>query len=329
MLVHCMKIRILSATDVRAALTMPDAIETARDAFRQLASGQAVVPLRTPVQTPKGITLFMPGYLAGSCGLVQKVVSVYTGNETIGLPTISGLVIVFDDATGYPRALLDGATLTMIRTGAASGLATDLMARRESRVLAVFGAGGQAYDQVVAICAVRPITEVRIVSIHGVRCVALAERLQQEGVTARSMRDPAEALRGADIITCATTSHEPLFRDETVEPGTHINAVGAYAPSMQEVPPATVARARIIIDQREAALAEAGDLLKPLQLGLINEHCFETSLGDLVLGQAVGRSSPDQVTLFKSVGLVVQDITAATGALALAEAKALGVEVDL
>ncbi|HBY94502.1 MAG TPA: ornithine cyclodeaminase [Chloroflexi bacterium] len=324
-----MQLRVLSADHVRAALPMPAAIEAMREAFAQLAQGQAEVPLRTPVRTPAGVTLFMPGYLAGSSALAQKIVSIYPGNQSLGLPSLNGLVIVLDPATGFPRAILDGGTLTAIRTGAASGLATDLLARPESSVLALFGAGGQAYDQVTGVRAVRPLQEVRIVSAHGERCVVLAERLQREGLAARSVRDPGEAVRGAAIIACATTSHRPLFRDEDVAPGTHINAVGAFTPEMQEVPPSTVARASVVIDQLEAALAEAGDLLKPLAAGLIEQGHFETTLGEVVLGQAPGRRSPEEITLFKSVGLAAQDVAAASRALARAEAEDLGVVVTV
>lgn len=269
----------------------------------------------------------MPGYLAGSGALAQKIVSIYSGNTAVGLPVINGLVVVLDSATGLPRAILDGGTITAIRTGAAAGLATDLLARPESRVLALFGAGGQAYDQVAAVRAVRPIEEVRIVSAHGVRCVALAERLCSEGLSARSVRDPAEAVRGADIISCATDSRAPLFRDEDVAPGTHVNLVGAFTPEMQEAPPETVARARIVIDQLDAALAEAGDLLKPLSTGLIDQKHIETTLGEVLLGRAVGRNSPDEITLFKSVGLAAQDVAAAASCLSAAEAHNLGTVV--
>lgn len=324
-----MHLRILSATDVRAALPMPAAIEAMREAFAQLARGQAELPLRTAVHTPAGVTLFMPGYLSGSGDLAQKIVSIYPDNQSRGLPVINGLVIVLDPTTGLPRAILDGGTLTAVRTGATSGLATDLLARPESRVLALFGAGGQAYDQVAAVRAVRPIEEVRVVSARGERSVALAQRLQREGVAARSVRDPAEAIDGADVIACATTSREPLFRDEDVPDGTHINAIGAFTPEMQEVPPGTVARARVVIDQLEAALAEAGDLLKPLAAGLIEQRHVETTLGEVVLGQARGRHSPDEITLFKSVGLAAQDVAAASRALARAEAEGAGTLVEV
>ncbi len=324
-----MPLRILTAADVRAALPMPAAIAAMRVAFTELARGTAHIPLRTALPTPTGVSLFMPGYLGESRGLAQKIVSIYANNPARGLPVITGLVLVLDPDSGQPLALLDGAALTAIRTAAAPALATDLLARPDSRVLALFGAGGQAYDQVQGILAVRPLADVRIVSQQGRRCVELAARLQAEGVPARSVRDPAAAVRGADIITCATTSLAPLFDDADLAPGAHLNLVGAYTPQMQEAPPATVARAYVVIDQLEAALAEAGDLLKPLAAGLIDPAHFAVTLGDLLLGRAPARTSPDQITLFKSVGVAAQDVAAAAVALDRAAAAGLGVVVAL
>lgn len=324
-----MQLRILSAAAVRAALPMPAAIAAMRLAFAELAEGTAQVPLRTTLHTPAGVSLFMPGYLGQSRGLAQKIVSIYGDNPGRGLPLINGVVIVLDAETGAPRAVLDGGALTAIRTGAAAGLATDLLARPDSRVHAMLGAGGQAYDQVQAVLAVRDIEEVRIVSRGGRSCQVLATRLCEEGVPARSVRDPAAAVHGADIITCATDSRTPLFPDGAVGKGAHLNLVGAYTPDMQEAPAATVARAYVVVDQLEAALAEAGDLLKPLRAGLIEQAHFSTTLGDLVLDRAPARSSPGQITLFKSVGLAAQDIAAAAAALAQAEDEGLGARIEL
>ncbi|RME82803.1 MAG: ornithine cyclodeaminase [Caldilineae bacterium] len=324
-----MLIRLLSAADVRQALPMSEAIAAMRVAFAEMAAGTARVPLRTSLSTGRGVTLFMPGYLAGSNSLAQKVVSVYAGNAERGLPVINGVVLVLDSETGVPRAILDGGTLTAIRTGAAAGLATDLLARPDCRVLALFGAGGQAYDQVQAVLAVRPIRQVRILSRSGRSCQALARRLREEGIDAISMRDPATAIRDADIISCATPATEPLFADADVPDGAHINLVGAFTPQMQEAPPETVARARVIVDDVEAALEEAGDLLKPLGAGLIDREHFSTTLGDLLAGRAPGRQSDQEITLFKSVGLAAQDVAAAAQALQIAETRDLGVLVEL
>jgi ornithine cyclodeaminase len=322
-----MKIRVLSAVDVRAALPPAAAREAAREAFACLARGEADLPLRAQLTTPDGVMLFMPGGAAGA--LAQKIVGVFPRNSARGLPTINGLVLVFDPATGAPRALLEGGALTAIRTGAASGLATDLLARPDCHTLALFGAGGQAYDQARAVCAVRDIREIRIVSARGQRCRELAKRLRAEGLRARAVASAAEALDGADVVCCATTSRAPLFDDSQLAAGAHLNAAGAYTPDMQEVPPATVRRARIVIDDPDAARAEAGDLLKPLADGLIDESCFAVTLGDVVANRAPGRQTPDEITLFKSVGLAVQDVVAAAAAVARAEADGLGKLVEL
>jgi ornithine cyclodeaminase len=320
-----MRIRILSSSDIRHLLTFPNVIATAREAF----TTRADVPLRTAINSPDGVLLFMPGHIDGSDAVVEKIVSVYSQNPARGLPAVNGLVIVFDAKTGMPQALMDGATLTSIRTGAATALATDLLARKDSHVLAMIGAGGQAPDQVRGVCAVRDISEVRIFSRSGERSSEMASALRLEGVNAISVSTAREALIGADIVNCATTSHSPVFDDSDVKPGAHINAIGAYTPDMHEVPPATVARAYIVIDNTAAAQAEAGDLLIPLRLGLIDDNCFDRTLGKILSADSPSRTSPDQITLFKSVGIVTQDITAATLALSLAEKEGVGMIITI
>lgn len=324
-----MPLRILSAADLRRVLPMTAAIAAMRTAFAEVAAGTAQVPLRTALSTPHGLSLFMPGYLAQSRGLAQKVVSVYNGNPAQGLPAITGLVIVLDPVTGLPRGLMDGGTLTAIRTGAAAGLATELLARPESHILALFGAGGMAYDQVWAVAAVRPLTEIRIVSRHGESARRLAARLQEEGLPAQAVADPAAAVRGADIVSCITPSRTPLFADADIAPGTHLNLSGAYTPEMVEAPAATIVRSRIFVDQVEACMAEAGDLLQPLAAGLITADHFRTTLGDVILGRAAGRRTATEITVFKSVGLAAQDVAAACLALARAEAEGIGTLVEL
>ena|SRR5579871_300157 len=324
-----MFLRILSGPALRAALPMPAAIEAARDAFTQRALGQADAPLRLALSSPQGSLLCMPGYLAGTPALALKVVAIFPQNPSLGLPMISGLAVLFDAQTGQPRAVLDGGTLTALRTGAATGLATDLLARPESRVAALFGAGAQAYDQIAGVRAVRPIGQVRLRSLDPRRSESLAERLRAEGLDARRVEGAPLALQGADIVLCATTSRAPLFANADVPDGAHINAIGAYTPEMQEVPPETVARARVVVDDREAALAEAGDLLKPLAEGVVGSDVFETSLGDLILGRAIGRRAAGEITLFKSVGLAAQDVAAAAHALQRAEAEGIGTVVEL
>ena len=322
-----MQLRILSEPDVRSAITMRQAIEAMREAFGQLSAGEATVPLRTPLETEKGVTLFMPAYLRGSGDLGAKIVSVYAENPALGLPTITAVVIVLDSQTGQPLALMDGTYLTALRTGAASGLATERLARPDASVVAVFGAGAQARTQLEAVRTVRPIREVRIVS----RTRASAERFagELEGIHVRVMDDRSAAVRGAHIIIAATTSPTPVFDGRDVEPGAHVNGIGSYTPEMQEVDATLVQRARVVVDSREAALAEAGDLIIPLRQGLITADHIHAELGEIVNGDKPGRTSDDEITFFKSVGNAAQDVVTARWVLQAAEEKGLGTVVTL
>ncbi|HIQ12195.1 MAG TPA: ornithine cyclodeaminase [Caldilineales bacterium] len=323
-----MKLRILNANHVRQALPMSEAIDAMRVAFAAHARGQTQSPQRLVIATAAGSSLFMPAYLPESDALAQKIVSVFSGNPAHGLPAIHGLVIVLDPNTGQPQALLEGASLTAIRTGAASGLATDLLARPQAQVLALIGAGGQAYDQIRAVLAVREIVEVRIASKGGKRAERLAQRLREEGVNAQAV-DVREAVQGADIITTVTDSRTPVFLDADVAPGAHINLVGAYTRDMQEAPASTIMRAKVYVDDVMAAAHEAGDLIKPVRAGLYSMNDLAGTLGQLILGEVPGRESEEEITVFKSVGLAVQDAAAAARALARAEQWSLGAEIEL
>jgi len=323
-----MTLRILTADDIRQALPMPAAINAMRQAFSELARGQAQMPKRMVINTPAGDTLFMPAFLPESGALAQKIVSVFPENAGRGLPTINGLVVVLDAETGAVKALLEGSTLTAIRTGAASGLATKLLARTNSQILAMIGAGGQAYDQIRAVLAVRDIFEVRITSKSGRSAEKLARRLQAEGINARAT-DTREAVQGADIITAATDSNTPVFLDADVAPGTHINLVGAYTRDMQEAPASTIMRARVFVDDVMAAAHEAGDIIKPIRANLYSTNDLAGTLGELLLGKVSGRASDEEITVFKSVGLAVQDAAAAARALAAAEKKGLGNVIEM
>ncbi len=319
-----MKLRILSAQDVRKALPMPDAIDAMRTAFSELARGNAQTPQRLHLHIDDaGDTLFMPAYLPAGKVLTQKIVSIFPQNPQRGLPVITGMVMVLDAETGAPKALLEGSALTAIRTGAASGLATDLLAREDSSIAALIGAGGQGYDQARALLAVRKLKELRIISKQGESAARLAARLREAGVNARATSMRA-GVQGADIISAATTSTTPLFLDADVAPGAHINLVGAYTPKMQEAPAATIMRAQVFVDDVMAAAHEAGDIIKLVRANLYHMNDLAGTLGQLLLGQVAGRESAEQVTVFKSVGLAVQDAAAAARALARAEELGLG-----
>ena len=327
-----MKLRILSCEDVRRALPMRQAIEAMKGAFAQLSTGQADVPLRVALNVPRhdGVTLFMPAYLAADDQMAIKIVSVFNDNPVQGLPLIHALVVVVDATTGRPAAVMDGTYLTALRTGAASGAATDLLAREETHVVAVFGAGAQGRTQLEAVCAVRPIQEVWIHDVAPERAAAYAAEMSQRlSLRVRVAETPAEAVRQADVICTATTSTRPVFADADVRAGTHVNAIGAYTPQMQEIPAETVVRAKVVIDHRKASLAEAGDLLSPLRQGLMTEDHIYAELGEIAAGLKPGRTSPEEVTLFKSVGVAVQDVAAASAVLEAARRLGLGTEVAL
>lgn len=327
-----MRIRILSADDVRRALPMREAVEAMKRAFAQLSTGQAEVPLRVPLHVPRhnGLTLFMPAYLAADDRMAVKIVSVFNDNPARGLPLIHALVVVVDAETGQPAAVLEGGYLTALRTGAASGAATDLLARPDAATATIFGAGVQARTQLEAVCAVRPIRQAWVYDVNPDRARRYAEEMEARlGIPVRVAATPAEAARSADVICTATTSSVPVFDDADIRPGTHINAVGAYTPEMREIPTETVLRARVVIDHRTASLAEAGDLLIPIREGRMTEEHIWAEMGEIVAGQKAGRTSPDEVTLFKSVGVAVQDVAAAAAVLEAARRQNLGVEVSL
>lgn len=330
-----MKLRVLSAQDVRRAVSMAQAIDIVKEAFAQLSTGKAVVPLRTqlPVARHAGVTLFMPAYLSQSDDLGIKIVSVFPANRERGMPTIFAVVVVVEAETGRPLAVMDGTYLTALRTGAASGVATDLLARQDARVAAIFGAGTQARTQLLAICEVRDIETVWIYSRTRKRIEAFIQEMRGQGRIPQDLRiasTPAQAVRQADIICTATTSSSPVFDGHDLKPGAHINAIGSFTPQMQEVDETTIRRAsKLVVDSREACLAEAGDLIIPLRKGLISDEDIYAELGEIAAGLKPGRERDEELTYFKSVGNAVQDVSVARKVLDEAVKRGLGVEVEL
>jgi ornithine cyclodeaminase/alanine dehydrogenase-like protein (mu-crystallin family) len=326
---------ILNADEIRKVLPMKDAIEAMKRAYASLSDGKAEVPLRSRLSVPPhdGLTLFMPAFVNDkqTQALAVKVVSVFPRNLQHNLPLIYAAVLVLEANTGKPVALLEGSSLTAIRTGAASGLATDVLSRRDSHVLAIFGAGAQGRTQMEASCIVRKIEQVWVYDSNEQRAETLASELAGVGLIPRDIRiakTTGEAVRLADIICTATTSTSPVFDDKDLKPGVHISAIGSYTPEMQEIPSVTVKRARIVVDSISATLAETGDLVIPIQSGMIKTEDVNTELGEIILGRKPGRSSPDEITLFKSVGIAVQDAMAAQVALDNARKAGLGQTID-
>jgi ornithine cyclodeaminase len=320
-------LRILNADEVRRALPMADAVEAMKRAFGLLSAGAVSMPLRTRVEVPdqEAASLFMPAYGGAEAGLAVKVVSVFPHNPERGRPTIHAVVIVLDPETGAPAALLEGATLTAIRTGAASGAATDLLARTDARTAAIFGSGAQARTQLEAVCTVRKITRAWVCGIDPPGLEAFAREMAGRGPCPTDVRiaaTPEEALAEADVVCTATTSATPVFDGRGVRPGTHINAIGSYTPQMQEIDGDLVARSLVVVDSRQAALVESGDLILPIRQGKLREDRIHGELGEIVNGVIAGRTGEEQITLFKSVGVAIQDAVAAS--LALRRAAELG-----
>jgi alanine dehydrogenase len=330
-----MKIRLLSQGDVRRAVSMAEAIEVVKSAFAQLSAGRANVPLRTQLFFPQhnAVTLVMPAYLEDTAALGVKVVSVFPHNPEAGLPTTHALVIIVDTNTGQPIAAMDGTYLTALRTGAASGAATDLLARRNAHQVAILGAGGQGRTQLLGVCQVRQVTRVWVYDSISERARQYVQEMKAAGGSVpgdiMQATSAAEAVAQADIICMATTSKTPVVSDGDLRPGVHINGIGSYSPQMQELDERTVARAKIVVDSRVAALAEAGDLVIPMSKGIISEQNIHAELGELVLGRKPGRENEDEVTFFKAVGSAVQDMSVAHRVLHRAAELNLGTEVVL
>ncbi len=325
---------VLTRSHVRELVPMPDAIELMKTAFAELSAGRTVSPLRTVIPIPEveGDALFMPAFVPAMDALGLKTVSVFRRNPEEGLPVIHAIVGLVDPGTGQPLAIMDGTYLTALRTGAVSGAAADLLARPGSRVLVAIGAGAQGVMQIAAVCAVRPIERVIAVDVNEPALERLRELLRGEWPdieTRLETTTDAAAVREADIVCTATTSHTPVFRDEDIRPGTHISAVGAYTPEMQELPAETVTRATVVVDAIDAALAEAGDLIIPLRDGLVSREHFARELGMVASGVEPGRVSADEITLFKSVGNAVQDVVVAKRAVDRARERRIGTEIDL
>src|SRR5579884_1583134 len=327
---------ILSRTDVQRCLTMTEAIAAMREAFGALSAGRAQAPQRLGVDLPEqGVALLMPSLLQTeyqhAFGL--KVVTVVPQNPFRNLPRIYASVLLLDATTGQTLAILEGGWLSAMRTGAVSGLATDLLARRDADILALFGAGTQALTQVIAIDTVRPLQEVRVVNRSDERYSQLVSSLHtQLGSACPSIiraTSAREALRGASLVACATAATAPLLHYRDVAPGTHINAIGAFTPEMCEIDPATLAHSRIVVDQREAALSEAGDLLQALAASAIGGPETWSELGEVVNGLRPGRQSAEEVTCFKSVGHAVQDAAIALRVYTRAREAGLGIEVEI
>jgi ornithine cyclodeaminase/alanine dehydrogenase-like protein (mu-crystallin family) len=298
-----------SAEEIHRALDYPSLVEALRETFMQGAS--APVRHAHVVNEAEGARLLlMPAWREGR-ELGVKIVTVFPRNPGRGVPTVSALYVLMDGATGHPLALLDGEAITLRRTGAASALASVHLSRADSRTLLIVGAGRLAPYMAAAHCAVRAFGRVLVWGRSQERAENVARRLSGENLPAQAVADLPKAAGEADVICCATTAREPVLLGEWVRPGTHVDLVGAFASDMRESDDALIARAEIFVDTFGGALKEAGDLLQPLARGAITRDALRAELADLVSGRHPGRTAPDPITLFKSVGAAIEDLCAA------------------
>lgn len=307
-----------------------DAVE---GAFADLASGKANMPQRTPIrlEEEKGLVLFMPTHIRSLSALGAKIVTVYPDNpKNFELPSIYGTILILDEKTGFPMGILEGGFLTAMRTGAVSGVATKHMARKDAKAAMIFGTGVQAYAQILAVHEARPLEKLLTFSIDPQeKKDEFSKKVSDAiGVEVDQVSDPADGVKRADIVVLATSAHDPIVDGDWFGPGVHINSIGSHAPGMRELDTKTVQKSRVICDLVDACKAEAGDLIIPCNEGAWNFDQAAGSLGDVVLGNVPGRTSDDETTLFKSVGLAIQDLSVAKAVYDQAVKQGVGTEFE-
>jgi ornithine cyclodeaminase len=317
---------VLNQQEVEELLDMEGCIEAMAEALSSLARGEVHVPLRAVIR-PEGEDTFlglMPAHRGGGSPLYSlKTVCVFPDNPQRGLDAHQGTVTLFDGETGETRAIMNASAITAIRTAAVSAVATRLLAREDSRELGILGAGVQARSHLEAMRLVRDFDRVRIFS----PTAAHAEALAAEG-GAVAVGSAQEAVEGADVVVTATSSVDPVLRREWLKPGVHVNVIGGRPPTMRELDVATVADSAFYVDRRESAEKEAHDYRDALESGAVGPDHIKGELGELLIGAVPGRSSPEELTVFRSLGLAVEDLAAAEYVVRRASERGAGVEVE-
>ncbi len=322
---------ILNRQDVMSVLTMKDCMTVVEQAFLEMVSGTADLPLRTAIKPQDGLSLYMPAYLRQSNALACKIVTVYKNNPSgFQLPTTIGTVLLQDPETGKVICIMDGGYLTAVRTGAASGVATRYLAREpEESTVGIFGAGVQAKMQLWAMAEARKVGRVMVYDISKEAAEQFSHEMARKLDLMVAVSASPEALLEADILCLATSSAVPLFDGNLVRPGTHINGIGSHTPNARELDTAIVARSKFIGDSREACFGEAGDILIPIREGAITEDHFYAELGEIIKGSKPGRTGREEITLFKSNGLAIQDAATAKLVYEKALEEGLGLQVEI
>jgi ornithine cyclodeaminase len=327
-----MEITVLNQDEVRELLPMSECIEVMEAALASLARGDVLLPMRQITWLPDGSSALatMPAY-AGHLGAVGvKVITVFPGNEGTELDAHQGAVLLFEAERGRPLLLCDATEVTAIRTAAVSGVATKHLSREDAGAVAILGSGTQARSHLEAMLAVRDVRSVRVWSRNEGHARAFADWASEaRGVRIEAAPTAEDALREADLVCTTTSAREPVLLGEWLRPGTHVNAVGFSGRSGRELDTDAVARARLYVDRRESAVNEKGDVVIPLEEGAIGEDHIVGELGEVLEGRAPGRSSPEEITLFESAGLAIEDLAAAHYLHLMAAEKGIGTQVEL
>lgn len=321
---------LLTRNDLKKVLSMRETIDAVEKAFLEFYHEKAEVPLRTIIEIEKhnGFLLYMPSYLKESEALAIKVVSLYAQNPKKGLPSVLATILLNDPETGKPLALMEGTYITAMRTGAASGVATKYLARKNAKIVGIIGAGVQARTQLWAVCEVREIEEAIVYDLNENRAKSFAEEMSNElGIEILTAPNPKDVAKNVDILIVATTATRPVISGEWIQNGTHINSIGWMGKDARELDSETVKRSKLVVDSREGVLSESGDILIPIQEGIIDETHIYAELGEIVAGDKAGRKHDEEITLFKSVGLAIED--AITAKLAYEKALKLGVGTEV
>lgn len=324
---------LLSRNDIKEVFTMRDAIETNKEAFTLFSQGKSEVPLRTTIQAPNhnGVFLFMPSYVEELDAAGLKVVNIFPENVKENLPTAPAQVLLIDGKTGIVNSILDGTYVTQLRTGASSGAAFDLFAIKDAKVGALIGTGGQAPTQLEAMMVSRELDIVKVYDLDEERTKAFVDKMKEELKEYKTeivaVKSSDEAIENADIIVTVTPSTKPVFDGTKVKKGATVSCVGAYQHHMQELDPALLPRAsKIYFDSEEAVLSEAGDILIPLEEGIITKDDFTGDIGEVLLGNIVARENDDEIIVYENVGIGLLDLM--TARAIYIKAKEAGIGTD-
>jgi ornithine cyclodeaminase len=324
--------RIITEAEVPGLLPMNECMDVMSNALATLARGDAILPLRHLMRIPQkaGIFGMMPAYMETPDALGVKIITVFNGNHGTEYDSHQGVVLLFEADHGSIVAVIDASSVTAIRTAAVSGVATRLLAREDAHDLCILGSGVQARTHLEAMRVARPVTRVRVWSRNPDSARAFA-RVESErlGITVEPMDSARLAAKDADIICTTTSARDPILEGEWISPGTHVNAVGSSTPTARELDSAAIARARLYVDRRESTINEAGDFLIPKSEGIIDDSHIRAELGELLLGTKNGRASGDDITLFKSLGLAVEDVAAAHHIYTRAVERGIGLSVEM